>query len=306
MTGGGGLWGYRTYDPVTNVMITGTGDTFPSYEPEYRPGDNLFTASTVAINIDTGVMEWYFQATPDERWDLDSTNNRHIWTALDGTRVVSNFERQGFWYRHDVDASMQTADNRAAFIGATQYSDELTWTAGIDPKTGYPMEYDPNLATQTYLQYPNGGTPRENMGMDQSEVYYCPYWGNQNVTMEPSSLDPNRRLAYATVNDSCRAGNVVTDFRDGADAAQFIDERGCCWTGSTIGKGFSIVSMNLDTIERRKIFKDTINSSNAWVFSVLPVACSSQDGPTENSRPSRRTPGPCCIASTWARRCTAP
>ena len=64
MTGGGGLWGYRTYDPVTNVMITGTGDTFPSYEPEYRPGDNLFTASTVAINIDTGVMEWHFLAYP--------------------------------------------------------------------------------------------------------------------------------------------------------------------------------------------------------------------------------------------------
>ena len=95
-----------------------------------------------------------FPAIPNERYDVDSVNNRHIWTTLDGQRVVSNFERLGHWYVFDLDAGMQGGrtnpqgagmPNIGAFVRAHQYTDEVTWTAGIDPKTGMPLEYDPTL-----------------------------------------------------------------------------------------------------------------------------------------------------------------
>src|SRR5260221_550154 len=48
--GGGGVWQSASYDPATNLLYYGTGDAFPSFDPQFRPGDNLFTASTIALH----------------------------------------------------------------------------------------------------------------------------------------------------------------------------------------------------------------------------------------------------------------
>src|SRR5215475_12018702 len=52
--GGGGVWQSASYDPATNLLFYGTGDAFPSFDPQFRPGDNLYTASTIALDADTG------------------------------------------------------------------------------------------------------------------------------------------------------------------------------------------------------------------------------------------------------------
>ncbi|MGZ5222695.1 MAG: outer membrane protein assembly factor BamB family protein, partial [Burkholderiales bacterium] len=70
-TGGGGLWQTGSYDPATKLTIWGTGNPIPQYDPQARPGDNLYTNSAVAINVDTGKMAWYFQYTPNDSWDYD-------------------------------------------------------------------------------------------------------------------------------------------------------------------------------------------------------------------------------------------
>ncbi len=62
--GGGSYWQTGSYDPATKVTIWGTGQPVPMFDPEYRPGDNLFTNSTVAFDVNTGKMKWYFQYTP--------------------------------------------------------------------------------------------------------------------------------------------------------------------------------------------------------------------------------------------------
>jgi alcohol dehydrogenase (cytochrome c) len=267
-----GFWGHHAFDPETNTLITGTGDVWPSYDPEFRPGDNLFGGSTMAIDVDTGEIKWYFQAIPNERYDVDSVNNRHIWTTLDGRRVVSNFERLGHWYVFDLDAGMATnrtnpqgagMPNIGAFVRAHQYTDEVTWTAGIDPKTGMPLEYDSNLSIQTYLDFPGGGTPRENVGV---EKYLCPSWSAQNVGMEPSVMDMGRRTAFAIVNDACRTGRYITEVHDDVPIAETLfngeGPRPCCWTGTTLHRGFSIVAMAIDTGERTKIYKDATARDN--------------------------------------------
>ena len=70
-TGGGGIWQTGSYDPETNLYIVGTGNPYPGYDAEFRPGDNLYTNSAVALDLDTGELAWHFQYTPNDSWDYD-------------------------------------------------------------------------------------------------------------------------------------------------------------------------------------------------------------------------------------------
>jgi len=67
-TGGGSVWVTGTYDPETNLTFWGTGNGGP-WMGDQRPGDNLFTASTLAIDAATGSIKGHFQYNPNESWD---------------------------------------------------------------------------------------------------------------------------------------------------------------------------------------------------------------------------------------------
>jgi len=71
--GGGNIWTAGAYDPDTHLYIVGTGNPTPAYGSSARPGDNLFTCSLVAINVDTGKMAWYYQTSPHDTHDWDSS-----------------------------------------------------------------------------------------------------------------------------------------------------------------------------------------------------------------------------------------
>ena len=275
MTNSSGFWSHNAFDPITNVILAGTGDAWPSYDPEFRPGDNLFTGSTMAIDVDTGAVKWYFQYIANEAYDNDSVNNVQLWTQRDGKRVMSTFGRAGFWYVFDLDAGIKTGrvnpqaggtnmPNIGAFLRAHQYVDEVTWTKGIDPKTGLAMEYDPSKKHQVYLDYANNAGRRANVG---KEMYHCPDWGNQSVGMSPSVLDLERRINYTVTNDSCTTGSYITAVREVAvpimGAFQGAAEPAMTTTtGALINRGFGIVGLNIDTGQKRKIFKDATATSN--------------------------------------------
>ena len=102
--GGAGVWQTASYDPATNLLYYGTGDAFPTFDPEFRPGDNLYTASTLALDADTGKIVWYFQETPNEHWDFDTPSPKMLYeTTINGEprKVVANFSRNGFYYTLD-------------------------------------------------------------------------------------------------------------------------------------------------------------------------------------------------------------
>ena len=150
--GGGAFWLTGSYDPDTKLTIWGTGQPVPMYDPEYRPGDNLFTNSTIALDTDTGKMKWYFQYTPGDFLDYDEIGSRQlIDTKVDGEdrKLMGYFGRNGFYYTQDR--------TNGQFIRANQYVSKLNWTDGIDPKTGKPVEYDPKKALQTYKIGSPGG-----------------------------------------------------------------------------------------------------------------------------------------------------
>ena len=70
--GGGQAWIPGVYDPETKLYIFGTGNPTPGYTGAGRKGDNLFTCSLVAVNVDTGKMAWYYQTSPHDTHDWDS------------------------------------------------------------------------------------------------------------------------------------------------------------------------------------------------------------------------------------------
>ncbi len=187
-------WGPSTFDVETNTVFIGTGEPSPVYDPEFRPGDNLYSVSTLALDADTGKMKWFFQETPNDQWDFDSTSTRLIYDLVgaDGkvTKVVSNWARNGFFYTLDR--------NTGAFLSATPTMNNINWTAGIDPKTGKPLEYKPGNILQTYLVAgPRIGRP------ERDAPLFCATWGGAPTGIWPASFDPVTGITYQTRTGGC-------------------------------------------------------------------------------------------------------
>jgi alcohol dehydrogenase (cytochrome c) len=187
--GGGGVWQTASYDPATNLVFYGTGDAFPSFDPEFRPGDNLFTASTIALDADTGKIVWFFQETPNEHWDFDTPSPKMLYEVnINGEtrKVVANFSRNGYYYTLDR--------SNGQFIRADQYQEKITWTKGIDQKTGKPVDYDPSKDVQAYAGI---GVRRGKRGEEA-----CPWW-NGSPTFFPPTMDAKRGIAYVAGAEGC-------------------------------------------------------------------------------------------------------
>ncbi len=71
-TGGGSVWVTGSYDPELNLTYWGVGNPGPDWNPDQRPGDNLYTESVVALDADSGSLKWHFQFTPNDGYDYDS------------------------------------------------------------------------------------------------------------------------------------------------------------------------------------------------------------------------------------------
>jgi len=71
-TGGGATWVTGSYDPSTDLLYWGVGNPSPAFSRDVRPGDNLFTASVIALHASTGKLAWYFQFTPHDEHDRDA------------------------------------------------------------------------------------------------------------------------------------------------------------------------------------------------------------------------------------------
>ena len=210
--GGAGVWQTASYDPATNLLYYGTGDAFPTFDPEFRPGDNLYTASTLALDADTGKIVWYFQETPNEHWDFDTPSPKMLYeTTINGEprKVVANFSRNGFYYTLDR-ASGQ-------FLRADQYQEKVTWTKGIDAKTGKPLDYDPTLAVQRYAGL---GQRRGKPGQKS-----CP-WYSGSPTFFPPTFDAKRMIAYVSGAEGCSGGTIVQTPMD--EKKDWVGLRMCC------------------------------------------------------------------------------
>jgi alcohol dehydrogenase (cytochrome c) len=210
--GGASVWQTASFDPANNLVYYGTGDAFPTFDPEFRPGDNLYTASTIAFDADTGRIVWYFQETPNEHWDFDTPSPKMLYeTTINGEtrKVVGNFSRNGFYYTLDR-ASGQ-------FLRADQYQEKVSWTKGIDPKSGKPLDYDPNRDVQLYAGI---GALRGKRGEEA-----CPWW-SASPTFFPPTYDATRMVAFAVGGEGCTAGYTIKTPMD--ENKDWVGLRMCC------------------------------------------------------------------------------
>ena len=213
--GGAGVWQTASYDPATNLLYYGTGDAFPTHDPEFRPGDNLYTASTIALDADTGKIVWYFQETPNEHWDFDTPSPKMLYeVSVNGEtrKVVANFSRNGFFYTLDR--------TNGQFLRADQYQEKVTWTKGIDPKTGRPIDYDPQRTVQLYA---GTGALRGKAAQED-----CPWWGG-SPTFFPPTLDQKRMIGYVSGAEGCVTGTAVRTPLD--ENKDYVGLPPCCNTG---------------------------------------------------------------------------
>ena len=194
-TGGAGLWTVGTFDPEQRLTVWGTANALPAFDPEYRPGDNLFASSALGIDVDSGRILWHFQYVPNESWDFDEQGvHMLIDSPVDGQprKVAAHFGRNGFYYQLDR--------ANGAFIGATQYVDAVTWTKGLDPKTGKPIEYDPALALQIYV-------PATRWARGDRMETVCPSVTG-GVRWQPPAYNPVKMIAYSAGHDGCGARQI--------------------------------------------------------------------------------------------------
>ena len=124
-TGGGGAWFTGTYDPDTNLLFWGTGDPTP-INGTLRPGPNLYTASLLALDVDSGKMKWYFQETPHDLYDYDSAAEPVLVdmdVAGHKRQVIIHPTKNGYTYEYDRETGK--------FLHAFAYSSP-NWNKGID------------------------------------------------------------------------------------------------------------------------------------------------------------------------------
>jgi alcohol dehydrogenase (cytochrome c) len=215
-TGGGGMWTTGTYDPETRLAYWGTANPVPMFDPEFRPGDNLFTDSIVAFNVDTGAMEWYFQYVANESWDYDE-NGVHflLQREVNGEprNVIAHFARNGFFYQFDR--------GTGEFFNHGQYVETVNWTQGLDEKTGLPIEYDPNLQVQQYD--PEYRWLRGESLQDNSVV--CPTLVG-GVRWQYPAYNPDTGMAYAVGSDGCFVLEVIETLPVTPDGGIDLEEGG--------------------------------------------------------------------------------
>ena len=142
-TGGGATWLGGSYDADTDTLVFGAGNPAPwnshlrgaGKPSDDGMGDNLYAASRLGIDPETGEIKWHFQTTPREGWDYDGVNEVVAYEDRDGNKRYATADRNGYFYvlnRED-----------GAFVSAAPFVKDITWAEGID-ENGRPIFAEDN------------------------------------------------------------------------------------------------------------------------------------------------------------------
>jgi alcohol dehydrogenase (cytochrome c) len=174
--GGAPAWVTGTYDPQLNLLYWPTGNPAPSDDGSRRKGENLYSNSVVALNPDTGRLQWHFQFTPFDLHDWDATEVPVLLDAeIEGKprRLLLHANRNGFFYVLDR--------TNGKFLFAKPYATQ-NWAKAID-SSGKPIVLHSALPTE-------------------DGVRVCPGAAGATNWMSPT-YSPQTGLLYVSVREQC-------------------------------------------------------------------------------------------------------
>ncbi|EGL53604.1 glucose dehydrogenase [Methylophaga aminisulfidivorans MP] len=246
--GGGVTWGWFSYDPDLNLFYYGTANP-STWNPVQRPGDNKWTMSLFARDLDSGMAKWIYQMTPHDEWDYDGVNeiilsDQKIKNKLRKTAV--HFDRNGFAYTMDRETG--------ELLLAKKFDPSVNWSKGVDLTTGRHdrvQQYSPDFNGED--ENTTGICPAALGSKDQQPAAYSPRTGlfyvpTNHVCMdyEPFEVEyvagqpyVGASLSMYPVNDDPNLGNFIAwDAREGkivwSNPERFSVWSGALATGSDI------------------------------------------------------------------------
>jgi alcohol dehydrogenase (cytochrome c) len=177
-TGGGSVWVSGNYDPETNLTFWGTGNGGP-WMGDQRPGDNLYTSSTIAIDATTGTIKGHYQYDPNDSWDWDEVS----------PPIIVDYKRNGKTIKGLIDVArdgylwfLERTDGPIRFVEGKPFVKQNVYRS-LDPTTGRP-DVDP-------ARKPGTGKLAE----------FCPsLWGGKN--WPPIAFSPKTRMIYIPANEN--------------------------------------------------------------------------------------------------------
>jgi PQQ-dependent dehydrogenase (methanol/ethanol family) len=180
--GGGTTWGWYSYDPALNLIYYGTGNP-STWNPAQRPGDNKWSMTIFARDVDTGQARWVYQMTPFDEWDFDGVNEM-ILTELrvkgQERKVLVHFDRNGFAYTLDrVTGELLVAE---------KFDPAVNWATKIDMHSGRP---------EVVAKYSTAQN-----GPDAVTKGICPA-APGSKDQQPASFHPGTKLFYVPTNHVC-------------------------------------------------------------------------------------------------------
>ena len=177
--GGGSLWDGMAYDPDLNMLYIGTGNGLP-WPQEIRQGknfprlDNLYVASILGIDANTGQLKWHYQCTPGDEWDYDAI--QHLMLAdlrVNGRerKVIMQVNKNGYFYVLDR--------TNGQFISGEPVA-KVSWARGLDPKTGRPL-----INEDAYYSSQRGVTVQPLQAHNTAQMAFNPATGLVYVPIAP-------------------------------------------------------------------------------------------------------------------------
>lgn len=185
--GGGTTWGWYSYDPELNLVYYGSGNP-STWNPSQRPGDNRWSMTIWARDLDTGVAKWVYQMTPHDEWDYDGINEMILADQTIGgakRKTLVHFDRNGFGYTLDrVTGELLVAE---------KYDPAVNWATKVDMDKNS-KTYGRPLVVSKYSTQQNGE--------DVNTKGVCPAaLGSKDE--QPASFNPDTGLFYVPTNHVC-------------------------------------------------------------------------------------------------------
>ncbi len=185
--GGGATWGWFAYDPVLNLMYYGSGNP-STWNPKQRPGDNKWSMTIWARDLDTGAAKWVYQMTPHDEWDYDGINEMILTDQSIGGKehkALTHFDRNGFGYTLD----RATGE----LLVAQKFDPAVNWATGIDMDKSS-KDYGKPIRVAKMST--------EGNGEDVNSKGICPAaLGSKDE--QPAAYSPLTKLFYVPTNHVC-------------------------------------------------------------------------------------------------------